>query len=193
MEKISSGQKYGSTGNVYSSATLTRSICISMGTIGSNLEQRLNSILSSQLEGKCCADGFIQHGSIKIISYSSGMIRDEFVEFQTVFECMIANPVEGQTISCIVENVTKAGIKCKVDMDISPLIIFVARDHHFMNAYFTSIGEGDVITVKVIGQRYELNDPYISVIATLIESKASTEHKKKRRKPKQPKIVLETA
>ena len=193
MEKISSGQKHGPLGNVYNSATLTRSISISMSTIGSNLEHRLNSILSSQLEGKCCADGFIQPNSIKIISYSSGMIRDEFVEFQTVFECMIANPVEGQTISCIVENVTKAGIKCKIEMDVSPLIIFVARDHHFMNAYFSSIGEGDIVTVKVIGQRYELNDPYISVIATLIESKASSEHKKKRRKPKQPKITLETA
>ena len=180
-------------GNVYNSATLTRIIRISMSTIASGLDSRLNSILSSQLEGKCCADGFIQSGSIKIISYSSGAVRNEFVEFQTVFECMIANPVEGQTIACIVENVTKAGIKCKIDMDVSPLVIFIARDHHFMNAYFSSITEGDLVTVKVVGQRYELNDPYISVIATLIESKASNEHKKKRRKPKQPKITLETA
>ena len=193
MEKTGSGQKHGATGNVYNSATLTRSISLSMSTIGANLEQRLNSILSSQLEGRCCADGFIQPGSIKTISYSSGMIRSEFVEYQTVFECMIANPVEGQTVSCVVENVTKAGIKCKIDADVSPLVIFVARDHHFMNAYFSSIVEGDTVMVRVIGQRYELNDPYISVIATLIESKASTEHKKKRRKSRQPKIVVETA
>ena len=193
MDKSGSGQKHGQTGNVYNSATLTRSICIPMRTIASGLDSRINSILGSQLEGKCCADGFIQPSSIKLISYSSGNIHEDVVEYQTVFECMIANPVEGQVIACVVENVTKAGIKCRIDMETSPLVVFVARDHHFMNTYFSSITEGDHVMVKVIGQRYELNDPYISVIATLIESKASNEHKKKHRQSKQPKIVLETA
>jgi len=32
--------------------------------------------------------------------------------------------------------------------------------------------EGDIINVRIIGQRFELNDKYISVIATLIEPKA---------------------
>ena len=77
-------------------------------------------------------------------------------------------------IECIVENVTKAGIKARVDEDISPLIIFIARDHHFGNDYFSKIDSSAItevvkIKIRVIGQRYELNDSQISVIAELTE------------------------
>jgi len=53
----------------------------------------------------------------------------------------------------------------------SPLIIFIARDHHHQSKYFSTRKEGDIINIKIIGQRFELNDKYISVIATLIEPK----------------------
>ena len=39
---------------------------------------------------------------------------------------------------------------------------------------------GDKIKVRVIGQRYELNDSYISVIAELIEDRAAKYGKKKK-------------
>jgi len=84
-----------------------------------------------------------------------------------------------------------------VDLDVSPLVVFVARDHHFMDSYFSSISEGEHVTIEVIGQRYELNDPYISVIASLVESKASLGHKKKARarnqQPKTPITIQENA
>ena len=181
--------------NVYNYATLTRCVRIPMSSVSSDLQNILVGIIANKLDSKCCAEGFIQPGSIHIISYSSGQIYGDKVEFQIVFECMIANPVEGQKISCVVENITKAGIKCKIDLDISPLVIFIARDHHFMNAYFSSITEGDHVLIEVIGQRYELNDPYISIIANLIESKASHEHKKtyKSKKAKQPITIQENA
>ena len=56
-------------------------------------------------------------------------------------------------------------------MHPSPVIVFIARDHHYQSKYFSSKQEGDNIVVKVIGQRFELNDKYISIIATLIEPK----------------------
>ena len=55
--------------------------------------------------------------------------------------------------------------------DPSPLVIFIARDHHFQNAYFNNINESDIIHIRVIGQRYELNDKFISVIAEIIVPK----------------------
>jgi len=51
------------------------------------------------------------------------------------------------------------------------LVIFIARDHHFQNAYFNNINESDIIHIRVIGQRYELNDKFISVIAEIIVPK----------------------
>ena len=181
---------------VYNSAVLTRCIRVPMRYVASGLQEYIGRLLGDNLDGKCAAEGFIHPGSVKVISHSSGRVTGDNIEFQAVFECMIANPVEGQHIACVVQNVTKAGIKCTVDLELSPLVVFVARDHHFMDSYFSSISEGDHVVIDVIGQRYELNDPYISVIASLVETKSLHEHKKsskakaKRQQPK-PSITIQ--
>ena len=84
-----------------------------------------------------------------------------------VFECEICHPVEGMIINCVIKNKTKAGIRAEIDEEPSPVIIFIARDHHNNNQNFIKAQEGDPITVSVVGQRYELNDKYISVIGEL--------------------------
>jgi hypothetical protein len=47
------------------------------------------------------------------------------------------------------------------------LNIFIARDHHYNIPYFSELKEKDIIMVRVIGQRFELNDPFVSVIGEL--------------------------
>ena len=99
---------------------------------------------------------------------------------------LVCSPVEGMVIECQVQNITKAGIRAEIHKyNPSPLVIFIARDHHFQNAYFNSINENDVIYIKVIGSRFELNDKYISVIAEIIVPKDFTES------TSQPKITIE--
>jgi hypothetical protein len=49
--------------------------------------------------------------------------------------------------------------------------VFIARDHHFNMSKFSSIKEGDKFIAKVIGQRFELNDKQISIIAELKDVK----------------------
>jgi hypothetical protein len=77
-------------------------------------------------------------------------------------------------IECNPVAVTKAGIKAELTrFDPSPLVIFVARDHNYNNDYFNTIEEaGPPIKVRVIGQRFELQDTFISVIAEIIEPQA---------------------
>ncbi len=71
-------------------------------------------------------------------------------------------------IDCYVKNITKAGIRAELEgYDNSPLVIFIARDHHYSLKEFSSINEGERIRIKVVGQRFELNDEYVSVIAEL--------------------------
>jgi hypothetical protein len=55
----------------------------------------------------------------------------------------------------------------------------VARDHNFDNKDYSRVKVGDTIMTRVIGQRFELNDPYISIIAELIEDKQAKYGKKK--------------
>jgi DNA-directed RNA polymerase subunit E'/Rpb7 len=131
-------------------------------------------MISKKYEGQCDVDGYIRIGSTRIISYSSGILKGSDVIFEVVFECLVCNPVEGMLIDCQVKNITKAGIRADVPEgpdEISPVVIFVARDHHVNSSYFASIQSGQNIKIRVIGSRFELNDKYVSVIAELVEEK----------------------
>ena len=47
------------------------------------------------------------------------------------------------------------------------MTVFIARDHHFTDKRFSKVVENEKIMANVIGVRFELNDPYICVIANL--------------------------
>ena len=40
---------------------------------------------------------------------------------------------------CIVKNITKAGIRAETAEIISPVVIFIARDHYHTDKYFSTI------------------------------------------------------
>jgi hypothetical protein len=77
-------------------------------------------------------------------------------------------------VECKTKTITKAGIHAEVITDdgVVPLTIFVARDHNYTNRDFDKIKENMTITVSILGIRYELNDPYICAIATLVDTEA---------------------
>jgi hypothetical protein len=86
---------------------------------------------------------------------------------------MVCHPVEGMLVECTTKTITKAGIHAEVvDEDGSvPVTVFIARDHHFTDKNFANVVENDKLVANVIGVRFELNDPYICVIAKLLEKK----------------------
>jgi DNA-directed RNA polymerase subunit E'/Rpb7 len=174
--------------DIYSKGLLTKKVNLSIEHIGSNLKETLEKKVSSLIEGKCITEGYIKEDSIKMITYSSGKIKNgNYIEFEVVFECEICLPVEGMLIDCKSKNITKAGIKADVDGEgKSPLIIFIARDHHYQKPYFATIGENENIKIRVIGQRFELNDTYISILGELIEPIDVIREIKK-----EPRIILE--
>lgn len=159
---------------VYIDSVLTQKVILSITEVGKNMKQNLERIISRNSEGKCIAEGFIKPGSVKVIRYSSGNINNEKVEFQTVFECMICHPVEGMIIECDIKTITKAGLHAEVadNGGVVPITVFVARDHHFTDRHFAELKENMKISVRVIGVRFELNDPYICVIGKYIEQRA---------------------
>ena len=155
---------------VYIKSMLSIKLVLSIREIGKNVKQNLERKITSQIEGKCIVEGFIQPNSVKIISYSSGNVISDLIEFHAVYECMVAHPVEGMLVEASAKTITKAGIHAQVvDEDGNiPITVFVAKDHHHIDQLFNTVVENDKITVKVIGTRYELNDPYICVIAKLV-------------------------
>jgi len=159
--------------SVYSRCLITRKVILPITTIGNNLKENIEENIKHNYEGTCVVEGYVKYNSSKIISYSSGIIqRGNNVLFEVVFECDICFPVEGMIISCVAKNITKAGIRAESSTDIpSPVVIFIAKDHHYSVSHFSEIKEGDTINVRVIGQRFELNDKYISIIGELIKEK----------------------
>lgn len=153
--------------NIYSKGILTKKIHLPIKMINKKLDETIKKNIVDKYEGKCVVEGYIKRGSYKLISKSSGVIEGNMIQMNVVFECEICHPVEGMIINCIIKNKTKAGIRAEIEEEPSPVIIFIARDHHNNNQGFIKAQEGDPIAVSVVGQRYELNDKYISVIGEL--------------------------
>jgi DNA-directed RNA polymerase subunit E'/Rpb7 len=177
--------------SVYSRCLINRKIVLPITSIGKNLQEVVEENIKANFEGKCVVEGYIKPNSCKIITYSSGIIqRGNHISFESVFECDVCFPVEGMIISCVAKNITKAGIRAESANDVpSPIVVFIAKDHHFNTPYFAEIQEGDKISVRVIGQRFELNDKYISIIGELIKEKDFTQQKPKQ--TAKPRLVFE--
>jgi DNA-directed RNA polymerase subunit E'/Rpb7 len=176
---------------IYSKSLLTRNITLPITIIGRNIKETIENVINDHYEGKCLVEGYIKPKSSKIITFSSGVISGDNISFEVVFECMICNPVEGMNIMCIAKNITKAGIRAESATETpSPIVVFIARDHHFNNNKFINIHEGDMLQIRVIGQRFELNDSYISIIGELINTNTST-NAEKSIGMKKPRIVIE--
>jgi len=156
---------------IYSTVLITRTIPVNIINVGNNIKQTLERAIASQIEGKCIVDGYIKPNSTQILTYSSGLVNGPDIMFEVTFECLVCSPVEGMHIKCVATNITKAGIRAETNDKPSPVVIFIARDHHYNMPYFSTVAVGNEIKIRVIGQRFELNDKYISVIAELLEPK----------------------
>ena len=161
--------KSQNTHGFYNQEMLTMKVFLKMDQVVQNIKQNLERSISHNIEGKCIQDGYIKPNSVRVNTYSAGIVNNENIEFQTIFECMVCYPVEGMVIDCNVKTITKAGIHAEVidNEGNIPITIFIARDHYFTDKTFTNITENNKITTKIIGIRFELNDPYICAIGTL--------------------------
>ena len=156
--------------HVYIRSLLTQKIVLKYDEVNSELFDILETKIKKLNEGKCIKEGYVKNNSVKLLTYSSGELFDNKILFECVFECLITNPVESTIIYCITKSITKVGVRAEliVDDEHSPYVVFIARDHHYNNEVFSQIKENDIIQVRILGQRYELNDKFISIIAELI-------------------------
>jgi DNA-directed RNA polymerase subunit E'/Rpb7 len=161
--------------NLYSQLLITRTVPINITHIGNTIKETLEKAIASQIEGKCIVEGYIKPRSVEVITFSSGLVMSSNVIFEVVIQCEVCSPVEGMHIKCIVKHINKAGIRAEINETPSPVVIFIARDHNYASPLFAEVKENDEIKIRVIGQRFELNDKYISIIAEIVEMDAQSE------------------
>jgi DNA-directed RNA polymerase subunit E'/Rpb7 len=153
---------------IYTTILLTKKLRVPFHIIGRNVKDILEHILSKLVEGKCSAEGFIRPGSVKILSYSNGLIHGKYAIFDVVYECLSCSLVEGVVFSCVIKNISLAGIRATLNESKTPVVVFIARDHHYDRVDFTRLQEEEEIRIRVIGQRFEIGDESISVIGELV-------------------------
>jgi DNA-directed RNA polymerase subunit E'/Rpb7 len=169
---------------VYSPCQITKNVVLPMTGVGKNLQQTLENTVSAMIGGKCIVEGYVKPGSIRIITFSSGIVKGENIQFSVVFNCEVCYPVAGMNLNCTAKNITKAGIRAEsADEQPSPFVLFIAKDHFFSNDYFNSIKEGEKFVARVIVQRFELNDKYVSVIGELVQ---------REKESRKPRLVMES-
>jgi DNA-directed RNA polymerase subunit E'/Rpb7 len=173
--------------SVYSLTQITKKIKLPISYIANQLTKTIEERVASIVEGKCIVEGFVKPASVRVITYTSGLIKGAEIIFDVVFECLVCFPVSGMLFNCVAKNITKAGIRAEsASEQPSPFVLFVSRDHYFSSDYFNSIEENEKFTAKVIAQRFELNDKYVSIIAELV-----TPRKKDFKTSAQPRIDFE--
>lgn len=183
VAKKDTRKKAGDIG-VYMNSLISRKIHVPFKKVGKNIKELLQNKIKRDIEGKCTIEGFIKPDSTRVLTYSSGVLFEDVIEFDVAFECLVCCPVEGMKIKCVIKNKTQAGIRAVIDEDVSPVVIYITRDHHYNNKYFSTVEEGDEITAKVIGQRYELNDEQVSIIGEIVEPKSDRYKKGGKKMPK---------
>ena len=166
--------------SLYHSTCIRRKVCIPFSAITNFncMEAHLTQVISNEMDGRCIAEGFVKNGSCKIRSYSIGTFAAGNIVFDMEIECMLCCPKEGTVMNCIAKTVTQAGIRAHAftkEHEPSPVVIYISREMHDATttntrmmtnnaASMDSIKPGDVIQVRVVGRRFELNDKHVSVI-----------------------------
>jgi DNA-directed RNA polymerase subunit E'/Rpb7 len=171
--KPNHNKEYKYEERLYMRTMLEVQIALYPTEIGQNkTRQNLQQTIVDLVEGKCICEGYVQPNSVRVNQYSSGIVKGDKIEFTVVFECNTANPMEGTHVQCTVKSVTKAGIHADAydKQGNIPVTIFVARDQFVENPNFQKVKEKDVITVSVIGSRFELNDYCVEVLGEIIRT-----------------------
>ena len=155
----------------YIMSMLSKRVVLKITEIGKNIKQNLERKIKYSIEGKCITEGFIRPKTVELVSHSCGLIKDDHIEFHVIYRCLVCNPIKDVEVECKVKNITKAGIHAEVrdDEDNVPITIFVARDHNYANHLFDNVEVDTIIRTKIIGVRFELNDPSITAIAQLLD------------------------
>ena len=159
---------------LFTDALLEKRMIFPITKVNHQFESFLLANLRSKMENRCIEEGYVLASSIRIEQTSVGKITTHGIEMYVVFSCKLCRPVEGMMIHCTVTDITKAGVHADCftpDGKEHPLTVYILRDHFYRHPNFEEnvLKENQQIRVKIIGIRYELNDPCIHAIAEFAE------------------------
>lgn len=150
--------------------------------LSSNIKSTLKRNLQSRFEGKCSKHGFILPDTISIIGYSMGVAKsitlNGDVDYLVQYNASVCNPAVGSVVLGKVTNMNKLGLLAESYIDVNdekyPVIetIIVANSStNKSEVDIASVGINDLITIEIVGKKFELNDKKISAIGRILNAK----------------------
>jgi DNA-directed RNA polymerase subunit E'/Rpb7 len=138
----------------------------------SNLDEAITAQVQKKVEGICNRDGYVKRTSVSLLKRSIGVATSNdtngYVTFDVLYSIDICNPMSGEIYPCIIKKSNKMGFLAQPLEKPNPLVIVIAKQHVQDKDLLNSIQEGDYVSVKIIGARFDLGDDKISVVATLL-------------------------
>lgn len=158
--------------SLYINKIVNETLSIEPKLINNRLDHHILKKLKDKYEGKCIKEGYIRKDSIKILNRSVGNIVSSHFNGNVLFHVRmtieLCNPLNNTVIDAKIINNNKMGILAKIPHDEdSPLNILLPRQYHIDNDDFVNSKEGDIVSVKILGTRFEFGESQISVIGVL--------------------------
>lgn len=173
--------------HIYTKQLISKKIKIPFSQLNNAVETLFKEYAKKYIVGKCSKEGYIStnDSDIKVIQYSAAKCVSSYTIYDVLFEFNVYNPYEGQDIYAKIVNITKIGIKAVISTNSrsNPITVFASRLHNediimkddnidinseeMSNKHVYS--ENDIIKIRVIGHRFEINDSSVYVLGKIIE------------------------
>lgn len=141
--------------------------------LGKGFKDHIVKRLKDTYEGKCTKHGYIKGSSIDVYKIAPGNVElislNGSIVYDVYYYAEVCNPVVGSIIKAQVTNVNKFGILAEVQ----PILeIIIAKNSVNIqsdpNVNLEGIKPGDMISVEIVGKKFELNDKKISIVGRVV-------------------------
>lgn len=143
------------------------------------IDKMLYTKLQNTLEGVCSRFGYIKPNSIEILRRSAGMFVKQhfngYLRYDIICKAEVCNPTKGMVLTAVVKNKNALGVLAEASIEVAgkdvPIIdIIIPRKAAGVasEVNLDTLNINDSVQVEVVGKRYQLNDPKISIIGRAV-------------------------
>ena len=157
---------------LFTEALIEKRVHLLVHQITDKMESHLIRHLKERYANRCINEGFVLPSSIQMKNYSCGKITSQGVHIVVTFLCKVCNPATGIEVDCTVMDITKAGVHAVFTIPqegVTPLSIYVLRDHDSRSEHFEKLQKGETVRLRILGTRFELDDPMIQAVAEFVK------------------------
>jgi hypothetical protein len=148
-----------------------------LNKVGSPEEIRhmLEQKLRNRYEGRCNASGYIQPGSISLLTKSMGIFEHGRFTGNVIYQCRASCklyvPVANTILKMKINELNKAGAYglLATEGEEQAMQIQLPQGLHKGDLRFDALVVGQVISIELLVSKFQTNDPFIQAVAKLAE------------------------